>query len=109
MNDSRSISTVFTKGKEKELEGLIENETWKAISKEVSSDANVLNERFVLSIKKKSTGNNVYKVRFVVQGHKDRAMDYLVHESYLVKHRSEIDLKSIISIFIFETWSRVVT
>lgn len=70
-NDPRAWK--FKKAKMNELEGLIKNKTWKIVSREnIPQNSNILNGRFVLTINDERTSKEVWKARFLVQGHKNR-------------------------------------
>lgn len=50
------MSQKFSEAKRKEIKGLVEKGTWKIVLKEeVSKDANILNGRFVFTIKNVNT------------------------------------------------------
>lgn len=47
---------------------------------EVPDHANILSGRFVLTIKDSGTNKEVYKARYVFQGHADELKSSLVHD-----------------------------
>lgn len=108
--DTRSSLPQFDVARAKELEGLARRGVYEIVLKdEVPEGANILGSRFVLSIKNKDTGDEVYKARFVVQGHKDREKDFLVHISSNLKQSSIRLVLSLAAIFGFNIWSQDIT
>ena len=104
--DPRKDSPEFIAAKKKEIEGLLKKGTWKVVlQEEVPKDANVLNGRFVLTIKNKDTDDELYKARFVVQGHRDRDKKFLVHDSPNLRQSSIRLLVTVAAIFGFRIWS----
>ena len=96
----------FGPAKKKELEGLIKRGTWKVVLKEeVPDDANILGSRFVLTIK--DTGNEIeiWKARFVVQGHREKMKNSLVHDIATIKNKSVRLLIALAAIFGFRLFS----
>lgn len=72
-NDPRGNSPDFDHAKAQEITGLLDKKAFRVVLKEdLNRDANVLGGRFVLTIKSKGTDNEIFKARFVVQGHLDR-------------------------------------
>lgn len=72
---------------------------------EVGQGANILGDRFVLLIKNKDTDKEMFKARYVVQGHLDWDKNMLVHNSTNVGQKDVWLLISIATIFGFEIWS----
>ena len=100
----------FEAAKEKEITGLQANGTYEVVFKEdVASDANILGGRFVLSIKDKNTDNEITKARFVVQGHRDKDKNKLVHTSTNLWHHSIRLINALAAVFGFRVWSQDVT
>ena len=100
----------FVAAKEKEIKGLQANGTYEVVFKEdVPSDANILGGRFVLSIKNKNTKEEVAKARFVVQGHRDKDKNQLVHTSTNLRHHSIRLLTALAAVFGLRIWSQDVT
>lgn len=84
-SDPRSCGPDAARAKKKEIEGLLKRGTWKIVAKDdTPPDANVLNRRFVITIKDTETNTPIYKARCVVQGHKDKEKNKLVHNSSTV-------------------------
>lgn len=71
--DEREKLPQFDIAKAKELGGLARRGVYKIVLKEdIPDNGNVLGSRFVLSIKNTETDQEIYKARYVVQGHKDK-------------------------------------
>jgi hypothetical protein len=49
------------------------------VSSELPTGVNVLNGRFVVTIKDVGTEKEIYKARYVVQGHRDKEKTSMVH------------------------------
>lgn len=100
----------FDKAIKNEIEGLIKRKTWKVVCRsEVPEGANVLGWRFVLAIKDEGTGNEIWKARFMVQGHKDFMKNSLVHNLSVDKQHAIKILVEIAAIFGFRLFSTDVT
>lgn len=68
--DPRQHCAKLKIAKAKELEGLARRGVFEIVFRdEVPENSNILGGRFVLAIKNKETDEEVYKARFVVQGH----------------------------------------
>ena len=97
----------FAEAKKKEIQGLIDRNTWKVVLKrDVPVDANVLGGRLVLAIKDEGTRNEVWKARFVVQGYRDKPKTSLVHNNPNVRPHSVrllIGLASVLGFRLFST------
>ncbi len=97
---------MFEEAIKKEIDGLVKNGTWRVVCyDETPKDACVLSGRFVLAIKDEGTGKEIWKARFVVQGHRDKLKKYLVHEISVVKQQGIKMLIGIASIFGFRIFS----
>lgn len=108
--DSRANLPQFNVAKLKELEGLARRGVFEIVAKDdVPEDANILGSRFVLSIKNKDSDKEVYKARYVVQGHKDIEKHLLVHTSTNLRQSSVRLLLSIAALFGFRIWSQDVS
>lgn len=108
--DRRAGLPQFDVAKAKELEGLARRGVYEVILKEnVPENANILGGRFVLAIKDKDTGKEVYKARYVAQGYKDMEKQYLVHNSSNLKQNSVRLLLSLAALFGFRIWSQDVS
>ena len=71
----------FDSAKKKEIEGLIKRGTWKIVLRdEAPKNANILGGSFVLAIIDSYIEKEVWKARYVVQGHKDKLKTSLVHD-----------------------------
>ena len=103
-NDPRA--QPFDKAKRKEIEGLIERSTWKVVSRnEVPDNANILNGRFVLAIKDSGTNKEVWKARYVLQGHKDKMKRSFVHDTSTARQFSVKLLVGLAALFDFRLFS----
>lgn len=72
LKDPRSELAEFYLAKAKQITGLLNKKAFRIVLKEdLNRDANVLGRRFVLTIKNKVTDKEMFKARFVVQGHLD--------------------------------------
>lgn len=79
-NDPSSNSSEFDLANAKKIVGLIEKGAFRVVIKQdLDEDANVLDERFVLTIKQKRSDKELFKARFVVQGHFGRVKEFLLH------------------------------
>lgn len=109
-NDPRAQLTEFKLAKMKELEGLAKRGAFEIILKDdVPQNSNILGGRFVLTIKNKGTNKEIYKARFVVQGHKDKLKGNLVHHSTNLKQSSIRLLLCLAAMFNFDIWSQDVS
>ena len=110
MNDPRKDDPRFEEARAIELAGLAEKGAFELVIKEdIAEGSNVLGGRFVLSIKNMNTDKEIYKARFVVQGHKDLDKNYLVYSSSNLKQSSIRIILSIASLFRFHVWSQDIT
>lgn len=72
---------------------------------EIEDNPNIVPSRFVLAIKRKDTGEEVYKARFVLGGHKDRDKRSVVHSATTLKQSSIMLLLELATILGFKLWS----
>jgi Reverse transcriptase (RNA-dependent DNA polymerase) len=108
--DPRYSSAAAAAARAAEIDGLIKRDTWEVVRKrDLPADANVLCGRFVMTIKNIGTPEEMYKARFVVQGHKDREKAFLTHNSATLRHSSVKLLVSIAAIMGFRIWTHDVT
>jgi Reverse transcriptase (RNA-dependent DNA polymerase) len=91
----------------KEILGLIDKGTFRlALRAEADDQApNILPSRFVLAIKTSETGDEIYKARLVVGGHRDRLKPKLVHNSTTVSQTSVRMTMTVAALFGFTLWS----
>lgn len=109
-NDQRGDSPAFDLAKAKEIVELLDRGAFRVVLKEDLDDgANILGGRFVLTIKHKNTDQEIFKARFVVQGHLDREKELLVHASTTVGQQAIRLLVSLATIFGFKLWSEDMT
>ena len=84
--------------------------TWKVILKQnVPKDANKLSGRYFLAIKNVETEKPVFKARFVVQGHRDKDKNIIVHNSTNLRQSSTRLIASLAAVHIFRIWSHDVS
>lgn len=76
------------------------------MKEDIPEDANILEGRFVLALKNVGTNREIYKARFVVQGHTDQEKNLLVHTVTNIRHRSIKMLVAIAAIFGFRLWTK---
>ena len=82
----------FDEAKRKELEGLIKRGTFKLVLREeIGPNPNIIPSRFVLTFKRKENGNEMWKARLVLGGHRDRDKRRIVHNANTLK-QSSIDI-----------------
>ena len=104
--DPRSDKPEFIEAKKREVKGLIDRGKWKVVLKEeVPKYSNILNGRFVLTIKNANTDHEIYKARYVVQGHRDKDKDFIVHESKTLRQSSKKLILALAAIFGFRVWT----
>ena len=107
-NDPRAQQ--FDKAKRREIEGLIERNTWKVVSRnEIPDISNVSNGRFVLAIKDSGTKRELWKARYVVQGQKDKMKLSFVHDTSTARQFSIKLLVGLAALFGFRLFSTDVT
>ena len=105
-NDPRASSARMSEAKKAEIKGLLERGTFKVILREeVPPNANVLPGRFVLSIKSTEDGQERFKARYVIGGHRDRQKAFMVHTSQTLQPASVRLMLSFACIFGFEVWT----
>lgn len=109
-NDKRGESPIFDLAKAKEIVELLDRGAFRVVLKEdLDKSANVLGGRFLLTIKHKDTDKEMFKARFVVQGHLDREKAFLVHASTTASQQAIRLLVSLATIFGFRLWSEDMT
>ena len=105
--DPRRFDPRFRAAKEKEIEGLARRGTWRVVcAEDLPEKANVMGGRFVLTIKNKDTHEEIFKARFVVQGHKDSQKFSLLHKAATLHLRSIRLLLCLASTFHFRVWTQ---
>lgn len=94
----------------KELEDLMENNTWKIVcTEEVSPEFSILNGRFFVEIKDKRTNKEHWKARLIVQGCTDAMNQSLVHNTFFARQPSTKIVVRLAFIFRFNLYSSDVT
>ena len=105
-NDPRASSARMTEAKKTEIKGSLERGTFKVILREeVPPDGNALPGRFVLTIKSTEDGEENFKARYVIGGHRDRHKAFMVHTSQTLQPASVRLMLSFASMFGFEVWT----
>ena len=61
---------------------------------------------FVLAIKNRHSNNEVYKARFVAQGHRDKEKSLLIHPTSTIRQRSIRLIIAIATIYSFTVWTQ---
>lgn len=79
------------------------------VRQKIEEGANSLGCRFVLAIKNKRTDRELFKARYVFQGHLDKETDTLVHNASTVSQQAVRLLISMDTIFGFQIWSEYMT
>lgn len=108
--DVRGDSSEFTAAKKREIEGLISRGTWKLVLRDdVPKNANILGGRFVLTIKDAETDKPIFKAIYVVQGHRDKEKNFLVHDAQTMRQSSIRMVIALAAVFEFPIWSHDVS
>lgn len=76
------------------------------IKEELPGEGNTLGARFVLTIKNVGTNREIFKARFLVQGHTACQQNVLVHTATNVAQKSIRMLIAIVSIFGYGIWTQ---
>jgi len=109
-SDQRASDPRMKEAKRKEMKGLLDRGTFKIVLRsEIPDEANRLGGRYVLAIKDSGTDREVWKARYVVQGHRDQEKDIMVRSSTNVQQRSLRLLFALASILGFKIWTQDVT
>jgi hypothetical protein len=88
-SDPRYRSPEVQAAMKREIEGIVEKRTWAmTVRSEMPANANLLGSRFVITIKDIGTDRELYKARYVVQGHRDKEKTSMVHHSTTAKQQS---------------------
>ena len=87
--DPAANTERFREAKFSEVQGLQDRNTWTVMDRrDLAKDANILGGRFVLTLKDFGTHNEKPKARYVVQSHKDKDKEFLVHNATNLRQRS---------------------
>ena len=90
----------------KEVLYLLKHRTFKFLLKEELPDgANALTPRFVVAIKSNADGKIKYKARYVVDGHRDRLKNFMVHGAQTLQSSSKRLLLAMAALLRFDIWS----
>lgn len=88
--------------KQKEIAGLLERKTWKAVlRRKVSKVPNILKGRIVLAIKDNGTDNEIWKCILVVQGYRNSMNKSLVYDISMAKEHTTKMLVGLAAVFGF--------
>lgn len=105
-SDIRAHSSHFDKAKAKEIYGLLARRAFSIFKKNtLPGDANILGGHFLLAKKYVGTANELYKARFVVQGHTDRDKNLIVYTSSTVLQASVRLLVALTAVLGFHLWT----
>jgi hypothetical protein len=104
--DPKFSSPEAVEARSREIAGLVQRGTWEVtLRSELPSSANVLDGRFVMTIKDTGTDRECVKARYVIKGHKDVEKQWLVHNSPSLRQGSIKLLVALAAIFGFRIWS----
>lgn len=78
-SEPRAQEADFEAAKRTEVDGLIKRNIWATVNKcDISSNVNVVDGRFILSLKHVETPEEVANVRYVAQGYADSKKPYFM-------------------------------
>lgn len=104
--DPRASDSKMNEAKRKEIRGLIERGSFRVILREdIPEGANRLRARYVLAIKDAGTDKEVWKARYIVQGHRDLERDVLVRRSTTLQQRGVRLIMAMAAIHGFKLWT----
>lgn len=87
--DVRISSQIIQGARQAEAEGLLKRKVWVAVKRnDLPREANILSGRFVHALKHVGTPKEKGKSRYVVQGHRDKAKSFVVHNLSTLRQRS---------------------
>eukprot|EP00168_Porphyra_purpurea_P020863 TRINITY_DN895_c0_g1_i6.p1 TRINITY_DN895_c0_g1~~TRINITY_DN895_c0_g1_i6.p1 ORF type:complete len:1091 (+),score=259.84 TRINITY_DN895_c0_g1_i6:1132-4404(+) len=87
--DPRIATERFKAATRKEVDGLRNRGTFRKVKlKDVPAGANIIGGRIIHTLKNVGTKDEGVKARFVAQGHRDKAKDFVVHNLSTLRHRS---------------------
>lgn len=108
--DSRCRLPGFEATRRKEIEDILAKETWRVVLRdEVPNEANILGARFVLALKDVEKAEPVFKDRLFRQGHRDREMAALFHDSTNMNQTSIKALTAIAAVFRYDVWKTYIS
>ena len=88
-----------------EIQNLLERGAFKVILKEdITTDSNVLPGRFFLAIKSTEDGEIKFKTRYVIDGHRDKEKNMMVHTATTLQPQY-IRILSLANIHDFDIWT----
>ena len=104
--DPRADDDRMTDAKRKEIKGLLERGTFRIVLKEdIPKGANRLRARYVLSIKDSNTEKEVWKARYIIQGHRDLERDVLIRRSTTIQQKGIRLILAMAAIHGFKLWT----
>lgn len=99
-------SCLFEQAKRDELEGLINEGTFKLVLRtKTGPNLNIISFQFVLANKQKDGSPVIYKTRYVVGRYEDRDTAQIVHDATTIKHLSLDLLLALASMLWFDIQS----
>lgn len=105
-DDPRSKLPEMELAKRKEVLNLIKRGAFEVVLiDDIPKDANLLPGRFVLAIKSKSTGEILFKARYVIGGHRDKYKALIVHASCTIQPSSIRLLLALAKMLDFDIWT----
>lgn len=100
----------FQAAARKEIDGLQERGTFNRVKeKDVPKGANIIGGRFVYTLKNFKTADETPKARFVAQGYRDKAKEFVVHNLATLRQRSTRLLVSTSAILDFRLFAHDIT
>lgn len=95
----------------KEIQGLLKRNSFAFVhKKDIKNDTNILIGRFILAIKQPGADNERYNAPFIVQGHKDKDKNLIIHTYTTVRHKNILITSSISAVFpAYKIWLQDVT
>lgn len=109
-NDPQVATARFQAAARKEVDGLRDRGTFRVVPmRDVNKGANVIQGRFVYTIKNAGTTEEQPKARFVAQGHNDKAKPFVVHNLATLRQRSTRLLVSTSEVLDFRLFAHDIT
>lgn len=108
--DPRLKTARFQEAAIKEVGGLRDRGTFQVVKLvDLPKGANIISGRFVYTLKQVGTPDEFPKARFVAQGHRDKAKDFVVHNLAVLRQRSTRMLVSTSAILNFRLYLHDIT
>lgn len=97
----------FTESCRQDIQGLQDRGTIELVDKEtIPENATILRPHVIHGIKTDATGNETFKTRLVILGHRDSDKGHIVNEAPTILRASSRIILSLASILGFKLWSR---